>query len=284
MKYTVIADSCCSLFSKDLNSEKIDFHVAPLTLILENEEFVDDENLDTKMFVEKMNAQKTVARSACPSPETYADIMRKGDNIIIVALSSKLSGTHASAMTAAAMIKEEFPQKKLFVLDSLLAAAGLDHLVLKVQDLIECGEYDFEGITDILSEYRAKTHVRFLLQDIGNLVKNGRMSKMVGKILSTAKIKLVCGDDGQGEIKKYAMSLGTRRGLQAMAELPAKDMGTERSEPITITHVHNEEEASFLRSLLESKFGFKNIRVRLMRGLSSLYSADKGIVIAYTVK
>jgi len=281
MKYTLIVDSCCDLFPKDLTCKKIDFHVVPLTLILGEEEFVDDENLDTAMFVEKMNNCKVGAKSACPSPEAFAAIMRESDNTIVVTLSSKLSGTHASAMAAAETVKAEFPDKKLFVFDTLSAAAGLTHHCFKVRDLIESGKYNFDEICAKLLELRAQTRVRFLLQDLNNLVKNGRMSKMAGRILTTAKIKLVCGDDGAGEIKKYGMALGTKRGLQVLADLPGADLGERKDAPIIITHVHNEADANFVKGLLETKFGFKNITLRLMRGLSSLYSADKGIVIAY---
>ena len=281
MKYTIIADSCCNLFSKDLNSDKIDFHVVPLTLTLGEEEFVDAEDFDTKVFVEKMVSSKASAKSACPSPEAFAEIMRKGENIIVLTLSSKLSGTYASAMAAAEMMKTEFPDKKLFVLDTLTAAVGLDFMLYKLRDLIEGGEYSYDEITVKIAEMRSQTRVRFLLQDLSNLVKNGRMSKVVGKILTTAKIKLVCGDDGQGEIKKFSMALGTRRGLMAMADLPGQDLGGDVDAPIMITHVHNEEDANLVKDLLESKFGFKNITLRIMRGISSLYSSDKGMAIAY---
>jgi len=280
MKYTLIADSCCDLFSKDLNSAKIDFHVAPLTLILGEEEYVDDETLDTAVFLEKMKEFKGCPRSGCPSPETFAGLMRKGDNVIVITLSSKLSGTYASAMTAAEIVKKEFPNKKLFVLDSLTAAAGLNHMFIKLRDLIEKGNHSFDELTVKLTELRSQTRVRFLLQDFSTLIKNGRMSAAIGRILATAKIKLICGDDGQGEIRKYSMSLGTRRGLQAMAAMPAAaqvpvDMHIE------ITHVNNQDDASFLKGVLEKNFGFKSITVRGMRGVSSIYASDRGVVIAY---
>jgi len=278
-KITIIADSCCNLYSKDLSCDKIDFHVVPLTLVLGEEEFIDNEKLDTAAFVQKMNASATCARSACPTPEAFHEIMRKSDNIIVVTLSSKLSATHASAVTAADMIRASNPEKKLFVLDTLSAAAGLDFILFKLRDLIVEGKYSFDELTVKLNEVREQTRVRFLLQDLGNLVKNGRMSKMMGKILTTAKIKLICGDDGQGEIKKYGMALGTKRGLQSLAELAKNAVSAEM--PVFITHVHNKEDADFLYNILKNKHGFTNIRVTLMRGVSSLYSADKGIVIAY---
>ena len=283
MKYTVIADSCCDLFSKDLNSPKINFHVVPMTLIIGEDEYVDDESLDTAMFLEKMKASKTCPRTACPSPEAFAEIMRSSDNIIIVTLSAKLSGTHASAMLAAEMIKTESPNKKLFVLDTLTASAGVSQILFKLKDLIECGEHGFDEITVRIGEFAHQTRTRFLLQDLTNLIKNGRMGKVVGTILNTAKIKLICGDNGAGEIKKCGMALSIKKGMQTLAEMSGKDLkiiGADIMAPITIAHSHNEEDASFLKRILESKFGFKNIRILLMRGTATLYAADKGIVIA----
>ena len=134
MKYTIIADSCCSLYNKDLTNDKIDFHVVPLTLILGDQEYVDDEKLDVAGFVKAMNESKVGAKSGCPSPEAFHEIMRKSDNIIVVTLSSKLSGTHSSAMSAAEMIKKSHPQKKLFVMDTLSAATGLDFILYKLHE------------------------------------------------------------------------------------------------------------------------------------------------------
>jgi len=278
MKYTIIADSCCDLFPKDLNTKIIDFHVVPITLIIGEEEIIDDEGLDTDVFVEKMKANKTCPRTACPSPEAFAEVMRQGDNIIIVTISAKLSATYASAMMAAEMIKKEYPDKKLFVLDSMTAAAGTGHILLRLKELIECNQYSFDEITVKIGEITRQTRTRFLLQDLTNLIKNGRLGKVVGTILNTAKIKLICGDNGAGEIKKYGMCLSTRKGLANLADMVGKEKNVDS---ITITHVNNEEDASFLKRLLESRFGFKNIRTRLMRGTASLYAAAQGIVIAY---
>jgi DegV family protein with EDD domain len=281
MKYTLITDSCCDLFPCDINSDKIDFHVVPLTLIVDNKELVDDENLDVNKFVQMVNQSKTCAKSACPSPETFFEIIKKSDNVILVTLSSKLSGTYASAAVAVDMAKREFPKKNVFLCDSLSAAAGLDFIMYKIKELLETkNDLPWESVCNAVRDICSKTRVRFLLQDLGNLVKNGRLSKMAGKILTTVKVKLICGDDGEGEIKKYGMAMGTKRGLQNLAELPHKDKAPTDS-LILISHVFNETDLIFLKNILDKKYGFTNILTAPMRGLSSLYAADKGIVMAY---
>jgi len=254
----------------------------PITLIVGKEEMPDDENLDTAVFLEKMKASKVCPKTACPSPDAFAEIMRRGENVIVVTLSSKLSGTHQSAMIAAEMIKAETPDKKLFVLDGLTAAAGVAKLLLSLTEFIQSGEFTFEQITEKLTRLATRTRTRFLLQDLTNLIKNGRMGKIVGTIINTAKIKLICEDNRAGEIKKQGMALSTRRGLQKMAEMIKSDVGSYEEKEgalVTITHAHNKEDAFFLKSFLQ-KLGFNNIKVMLMRGTATLYAADKGIVVA----
>jgi DegV family protein with EDD domain len=283
MKYTIITDSCTSLFAKDLSGANIDFHVVPLTLMAGGKEFRDDENLNTADFVKVLGESKTCGKSACPNPDAFYDIMKTGENVIVVTISSKLSATHASAINAGERFKRDFPQRKLYIQDSLSAASGQDLILVKLRDLIDSGRYSFDEITVKIAEITKKTRVRFLLQDLQNLVKNGRMSKMAGKLLSLAHVKLVCGDDNLGEIKKVGLALGTRRGLVTLTELPKRD-GVNPDEPIVVTHVLNEPDATFVKTTLAAKMGFKNIIMRAMRGLASLYAADKGIVIAYQEK
>ena len=278
MKFTIISDSCTNLFPRDLQSAKIDFKIVPLTLIIEDREFIDDETLNVGDFVSQMNASKACARSACPNPEAFYAAMDGCDNVIVVTITSKLSGTHASAIQAAEKFRSNYPNKKIFVLDSLTAATGIDYILFKLRDLIEVGVYEFEDIIAKIGEVQKATHVRFLIQDLSNLIKNGRLGKVTGALLSTVKIKLICGDDGAGEIKKYGMAMGTKHALKALAELAIKAVKAE--DPIYINHVNNEDDVVFLKGVFDAA-GYKNVKSYAMRGLSSLYSADKGIIIAY---
>ena len=272
MKFTIIADSCCDLCGKDLTGEKIDFFTVPITLSIDGEDFPDEEGLDTKMLVEKMR-KGTSIKSACPSPAKFIDIMKQHDNIICVTISNKLSGTYSSAAIAAEQIKKEFPKKKVFVFDSYSASAGVAHMLFKIKDLIEDGK-TFDEIVERLNGIRMATRVRFMLQDLGNLVKTGRMKKIVGMVFGITALKLILGDNEAGEIKKHGISMGTRKGIVALSEF-AKESNT-----IVISHCNNEEDASTLKSLLE-KLGILNIKTLLMRGCASLFANDKGLLIAY---
>jgi DegV family protein with EDD domain len=238
--------------------------------------------LKTRELVDAINATKQCPKSACPSTEAFKTLFEKNDNIIAVLLSSKLSGTFQSAASAEREIREKFPKKNIFLLDSFSACTGLDFLVLKVAEYIEAG-HDFDTVVKMITDFRASHRVRFLLYDLGNLIKNGRLNKIVGKILGTAGVKLVCGDDGNGEIKKYGMALGVRRGLAHLADLIGTDIKRDGkpNRKILISHVHNHPDAQFLADTLKLKYNLTDISISPMRGTSCLYAADKGIVAAY---
>lgn len=283
MKYTIIADSSCDLKMGDINSSKLSFATVPLSIIINGKEVIDEETLDTKELVKAMKTNQSKPMTSCPSPDAFAEEMRKGnDNIFCITISSKISGTFNSASLAAGIVKSEDPKKNIFVLDSLSASGGIAIIIYELVKLIESEKYTFEEITAKISEIRSNTRVRFQLQDFGNLIKTGRMSKVKAIIASLLNLKVICGDNGDGEIKQCANALGTKKTLGIMSDflkdkMEAKDINL----PVGISHCHNEEDAGYLKSLIESKFGLKNIKIFCMRGLATFYANEKGLLLAY---
>ena len=286
-KYTIIAGSSCDISDADLKSPAFDFVTVPLTITINGKDWVDEVGLNIKEFVAAMKVNKDKPLTACPSPEAFAEKMRAAnENVIVVTISSKLSGTYNSACLAAETVRAEQPKKKIHVHDSLSATGGECVQVLRIAELIENGKFkDFEDLCKQAEEIRKNHRNRFLLQDPGNMVKTGRMSKVAGIVVRVANIKIICGDDGQGEVKKYATAIGIKKALFALAEFPgelvARGVKPEDNPIICINHVLNEEEALQLKSLVEAKWGFTNIKIRQQRGLASFYSNDQGIVMGF---
>jgi len=279
-KLTIISDSCCDLKSADLTNDIIDFVTVPISYSLGGVNYQDDENNDVPALVIKMKESKQAPKSACPPPETFADVMRRAQtkHILVITISTGLSGTFNSARLAAETVTAEMPDKKIFVFDSYTAAAGLARVILKTVDLVKHGD-DFDTICAKLPEIRSRTRTRFLLNDLSTLVKTGRMSKVLGLITSVIPLKLICGDNGAGEIVKHKQVLGLKKGLNVMAELPGNEK-TAQDELIVISHCNNLEGAGIIKTLLD-KFGFKNIKTLIMRGIATFFANDKGITMAY---
>ncbi|MCL2621466.1 MAG: DegV family protein [Firmicutes bacterium] len=282
MKYTIIADSACDLIDKEIKSAKINFVTVPLIISMNDKNFVDELDLNKEEFYANLKANKQKPTTACPSPEAFASKMREGgDNIICVTISSKLSGTYNSAYLAAAMVKEEQPNKNIFVLDSLGASAGEAVLIYELINLIENSDKDFSQICEEITNIRNNTRTRFLLQDFGNLIKTGRMSKVQAIIATMLNIKLICGDNGAGEIKQVAKCIGIKKALGTIASLATEKLSNNKKTPITISHCQNQEEAEQLKEIFVTAYGAENVEVREMRGLASFYANIKGIVVGF---
>ena len=93
----ILADSCCDLSPELL--KKTQARVAPLTITIDDTHYVDDGTVDIPPYLAAMKASKNPVRSACPSPDLYAeDIKAADDDCFIITLSSKLSGSHNAAV------------------------------------------------------------------------------------------------------------------------------------------------------------------------------------------
>jgi len=281
-KYTIIADSSCDLRASDVKSPKVDFDTVPLSIIINNESVVDEETLDTQEFVKSMKTNTSKPATACPSPEAFADKIRNGGDIVfVVTITSKLSGTYNSARLAAEQVASEDPKKKIFVLDTLSASAGATIMIYELVKLIEADKYTFEQLCDKISKIRDNTRVRFVLQDFGNLIKTGRMSKVKAVIASVLNYKLICGDNGEGEIKPVTKTMGMKKAIVALCDCVSDKKDGAKDMPIVISHCHNEEEANILKDQITAKYGFTNIRIIPMRGLACFYANDKGMLLSY---
>ena len=279
-KFTIISDSSCDLRSQDLTDGIIDFVTVPILYNLGGTDYQDSEDNDIAKLTALMRENKHAPKTACPSVETFADVMRatKTQHVFVITLSGKLSGTYNSARLAAEAVEAE-TDKKIFVFDSLNTSCGLARIIFKLVKLIKENNHDFEQLCEKLPKIRAVNRVRFLLNDLSNFVKSGRMSKVLGIVTSIIPIKLICGDNGEGEVKKYKQVIGFKKGIEILARLPEDDKA-EKQDLIVISHCNNIEGVGIMKSILE-KLGFNNIKTLLKRGIATFFANDKGLSIAY---
>ena len=130
-----------------------------------------------------MYATAEASKSACPSPDDYLRAFEGAKNIFLVTITGTLSGSHNSAQLAKNIYLEEHPDTKIHIIDSLSAGGEVDLLVEKVNDLIDQG-LSFEEVVEAITAYQEKTKLLFVLAKVDNLVKNGRLSKLIGTVVA----------------------------------------------------------------------------------------------------
>ena len=279
---TILADSCCDLSPELL--KKTQAKIAPLTITIDDTHYVDDGTVDIPPYLAAMKASKNPVRSACPSPDLYAEDIRatEGD-CFIVTLSAKLSGSHNAASLGVQLAQEDLPEKKVHVFDSESASAGETYIALMIHDLIAAGK-SFEQIVELVEEKIRSMHTLFVLDSLDNLVKNGRISKTVALLANVLSIRLLMSDDGHGAIKNISKARGIKGALGQMVDTCRKHTEglAAASQRLVISYCNCPERARQVRDLIREKCpAIGEIIMTPTSALSSMYANDGGIVIAY---
>lgn len=278
---TILADSCCDLSPELL--KKTQAKIAPLTITIDDTHYVDDGTVDIPPYLAAMKASKNPVRSACPSPDLYAEDIRatEGD-CFIVTLSAKLSGSHNAASLGVQLAQEDMPEKKVHVFDSESASAGETYIALMIHDLIAAGK-SFEQIVELVEEKIRSMHTLFVLDSLDNLVKNGRISRTVALLANVLSIRLLMSDDGHGAIKNISKARGIKGALGQMVETCRKHTEglAAASQRLVISYCNCPERARQVRDMIREKCpAIGEIIMTPTSALSSMYANDGGIVIA----
>ena len=277
---TILADSCCDLSPELL--KKTQAKIAPLTITIDDTHYVDDGTVDIPPYLAAMKASKNPVRSACPSPDLYAEDIRatEGD-CFIVTLSAKLSGSHNAASLGVQLVQEDMPEKKVHVFDSESASAGETYIALMIHDLIAAGK-SFEQIVELVEEKIRSMHTLFVLDSLDNLVKNGRISRTVALLANVLSIRLLMSDDGHGAIKNISKARGIKGALTQMVETCRKHTEglAAASQRLVISYCNCPERAAAVKARIEKLANFKKIIIINTAGVSSMYANDGGVIMA----
>lgn len=279
-KWQIVADSSCDLFDGALDRENIAFSTVPLKIVVGDREFIDRKGTDPQDMLREMKAYKGASSSACPSPEEFAEQFRKADISFAVTMTGNLSGTYNSAMQAKNMVLEEFPEKKIHVVDTKSTSGSLVLTARKIISLIEKG-LSFEEIVPVADEYGNNSKILFALTGFDNLVKNGRMSRVAGIMASALNIRPI-GTNTDGVIEIVDKPRGEKRAIEHMAQMMEK-YGFKKGNPIALSHCDNIEGAKALCELIKSAYGVSESDITLLNCacLTSYYAGEKGLLLCF---
>lgn len=275
MKYRIIADSSCDLTNDYYKDDDIDFKVAPLTIHVKDEEFVDNESIDVDRMLKAMHSFNGKSTTSCPAPGEFLNLF--DDDVpykFCVTISGKMSGTFNCANFAKNQV-----DSKVHVIDSKGTAGSL---VLIINELIRLIKLNlpYEEICTKIDEFRDNSTLLFILSDFDNMVKNGRMSKFTSFVATTLKIKPLCiADDGDIKIKEKIRTM--KACLKRLVETIGEFGSDFSQKECIISHCKNDEDAIFLKNAICEKYNFKNVSIMPMRGLCSFYALEKGITVAF---
>ncbi len=277
MEWKIVTDTGSNLRElKDL-PEKTSFDIVPLIITLDGEEFIDDTSLDIEELVKKMSESENTS-TACPAPGVYAEKFKGAENVICFTISNEVSGSFNSAELGREIALEANPEANIYIMDSKSAGGEMDLLIFKAIELVKLDK-TFDEVVNDLNSYHKNTYVGYMLQSIDNLVKNGRVSKVIGSLVGLLNINVLGIRSEEGTIEMSDRVRGekraTRRFLKDMIEHGLS------GDKIEIGHVNNLELAEKLAKKIKTDFPEAEIGIRPTSGLCSFYAEDHGLIVGY---
>lgn len=267
-KYVI---SCCS--TADLSKEQMEargLHYICFHYELNGKEYADDlgQSMPFDRFYKEMAAEGATTKTSQVNAEEYEEyfesFLKEGYDVLHLTLSSGISGSINSANIAREELMERYPDRKLYVLDSLGASSGYGLLMDKLCDLRDEGK-SIDEVYEWAKENRLKLQHWFFSTDLTFYIRGGRISKTAGTIGNILNICPLLNVDGEGKLIPREKIRGKRRVIQQIVKKMEEHAqnGTEYNGKCYISESACMEDAEAVAKLVEERFPKLNGRVEI---------------------
>ena len=262
--------SCCS--TVDLPYDYMDSREIPVlsyTYLVDGVEYVDDMGRDpaSRPRFYRMLAQGKLPRTSQINVARYTaffeELLQRGD-VLHLAFTSGQSASVNNAYAAAEALREQYPDRKLTVVDTLCSSAGYGLLVDAVADLRDSGA-SLEDAEAWTLANRNKVHHQFFSSDMTQFHRTGRVSGAAAAVASILSICPLMRLDAAGAIKAYDKVRGKKRAVAATVDAVAAHArgGADYDGRMWICHSECPEDAQMMIDALEARFPKERGRIRL---------------------
>lgn len=278
MKWHIVADSSCDLHRLPESGQEIDFSTIPFHIRIGEREYTDQAGIDLDAMLLDNETCSEAAYTGCPSPQLWLEHFSQPGPVLAFTISGSLSGSYNSAMAAKRMLLESEPDKQIEIIDSRATGPETVLLIRKALSLI-ADRTPFEEIAPALRAAAERTHIIFALQSYRNLIKAGRVNKLVALIAGHLGFWGVGVGDEEGRIAMRGKARGEKNMLRFLLD-EIQSIGLAGNE-VVISHCFNEAAANALKQGLEERFAGVRVDLLPTRGLDSFYAERHGLIVGF---
>ena len=252
--------------------------VVPLTISFGGKDYIDDQNLNIREFLNDMNQNQIAGKTTCPSSQAWLKALDGTEKANNRTVPSGMSGTFSSALQAKTMYEEKHPTSQIIVVDSRSAGPELTIVLHGIEKMIQ-GDIRFVDLEEVIAKFRMRTHLLFILQSLHNLSLNGRVSPVVAKVAGLLKINLIGTASKEGKLEPLTKARGMKKAMRELLKY-MKDDNYHGGEVI-IDHCENEKDAEIIKDKILAEYPDAQVTIRPMRGLCSFYAEEGGIMVGF---
>lgn len=249
MKTAIITDS--TAYIPEAIQQLLDIHIISLNVIFKNEIFV-EQDYNPQIFYERMRSEKELPTTSQPTTGEYVALLEQLKNqgitdCIAIHLSSGISGTYQNAITAGSMVDGI----TMHAFDSELAAMAMGFYVLRAAELRDT--LPPKAILNELEQMKQDTHAYFLVDDLKNLQKGGRLSGAQALIGSMLQVKPILHFQDT-KIVPFDKVRTKKKAIKQMKDLFAEQTATYDNITAVVIHSNAEDEADALIAELKAEY------------------------------
>lgn len=274
-KIKIITDGSCDLSHEVLN--KFNINVVPLGVSFGEEHYTAGVDIDNKEFYAKMKDSKELPKTFCPSPENFCkEYQCEEDKIIVIALSSKLSGTYNSASLARDLYLSEHKEKDIRVIDSMTGSIGAGLLLIKAAKMISEGK-DIDEIVEVIENLKEKISFYGTLETLENAIKGGRINPLAGKIIGALNFKAIV-QIKDGVVKPIDKARGESNSIKKVANYITSSIEDTKDKILCLMHANCPEKAHKLLSIIEKTHKFDEVYISEVGPVMGTYTSEGAVL------
>lgn len=272
--YVIFSDSSCDFSAEMLKSRGVAYASLSFRFDDSNEEYTNN-GMNIKDFYDKMRSGG-VAKTSAVNSETFAvefeKILKEGNDILYIGFSSGLSTTYNSARIAAEQLKDSYPDRKIIVVDTLAASAGIALLIDMVIDKKNSGA-SIEEAAKFAEDNKMRICHWFTVDDLVYLKRGGRISPAAAFFGNMIGIKPVLHVDNEGHLVNVLKVRGRKMSVATLADKYGELADDEGNKVVYISHGDCLADAEELSKIIKEKYGAET---KLITNVGTVIGAHSG--------
>ena len=283
-EYVLITDS-----SADLSQEMVQelgVTVLPLSFTIQGKvyrNYPDNREMDLPLFYDMLRAGELATTSAVNVAEytqAVEPILQEGKDVLILAFSSGLSSTYQASVLAAGELREKYPDRKIYTVDTLCASLGQGLLVYLAAQEQRKGK-SIEEVRDWAEETKLHLCHQFTVDDLHFLKRGGRISATTAVVGSMLQIKPVLHVDNEGHLINIGKARGRQASLKALVDKMEKTVTEEGRKTVFISHGDCRKDAVTVADMVRERFGTQDIRINFVGPVIGAHSGPGTLALFY---
>ena len=279
MNFKIITDSACDLPAQMI--AELELGIANLSVEMDGRVYAEGEMTPLELYNHLRNGK--MPKTSAVNPDGWANVIRpaleNGQDALVMPFSSALSATHQSAVIAAAELQEEFPDRKIIVIDTLCAAMGQGLLVTLAANKRAEG-MNLDDLTAWVEETRHHICHWVTVDDLNHLKRGGRISAATAMVGTMLSIKPIIRMDENGKLENTTKIRGRKNAIAYIAQKMDEHI-TDRSLAF-IAHGDCMEDALALEKLVRETYGVQKTQIGNVGGVIGAHTGP-GVLVVFFV-